>query len=70
MDIREERASYFAGLVAFDPEVALEILEVRDFHVTGYQVSEMSGERFWGGAVLLWEAAPVGGEGGSVPLCG
>lgn len=70
MDIREERTSYFARLVAFDPEVALEILQVGYFHVTGDQVVEMGGEAFSRGAIFFRESVPVDGEGGRIPLRG
>jgi len=70
VNVSEERTAYFARLVAFDPEIALEVLEVGDFYITGDQVDEMGGKCFWGGTIFSREAVPVRSEGRRVPLCG
>jgi hypothetical protein len=59
MDVREEWTSYFARFVAFDPEVALEVLEVGDLHIPGYEVVEMGGEGFGRAAMFYRETVPV-----------
>lgn len=43
-DVWEQRALEGAGLVALEPEVALEGLQVRDLEVAGGEVVDVGGE--------------------------
>lgn len=66
-DVAEERAAQRAGVVAREPEMALEGFEVGDLDVLGHEVLDVGEQCRWRLAVLGWEGFAVGDEGWVVP---
>ena len=70
IDVGEQRATDVAGLIAVEPEVALEGFEVWDLEIPGHEIADVGFVGFRGGAIFGWKCGAVGREGGGVPLCG